>query len=257
MSNGIEEIVQIAEEDTVLAVMLSLCSVTVFAIRFAGNRELDVRTIDAIFDHAKAKAARAENKSPHRTRRTVLCILYAVLLSACGSVWFPAVVILRNGVVVFSCPIRIHVPLWIASTQAIVMANVFLRRFCFERIAISRRPTSIGEPTSSARQSLRPVIVLRVPKVGLVSRVIHGYTSVVTFGLYAFATAVFGAMTMFTASDAVWCLVLFSFAAGIGRIVASLIVEDYVRFRRTIVVDVQERQVQELKARIEATISLP
>lgn len=250
---------QIAEEDSILAIMLGFCSVTVFASRFGSNRELYIRTTDTVFEHIRfriekaTKAAVPKKQSPRRKRRVVHDIAYFVLLVACASAWFPTVVVLRNGVVVFSCPWLGHIPIWIGVTQGVVVANVLLSRFMFDRTTIVRQPPRNAQGRSS-NNSPRHSIILRVPKAGFTSRFVRGLTSTLTFALYTFGTAIFGAMTMFTASDATWCLVLFAFAAGLGRVVANFIIEDYVSCRRTIVVDVQEYQVNELEIRIEQAI---
>jgi hypothetical protein len=260
MSNSIEEIAHIAEEDSILAVMLGLCSVTVFASRFGSNREPYIRTTDTIFEHIRfrvekaSKARAAKKRSSGRMHRVIHGIAYSVLLVSCASVWFPTVVILRNGVVVFSCPYRIHVPLWIGLSQAVVVVNVLLGGFMFDRTIIVHQPPRYAQGRRSGHpsdKSLRHSIILRVPKAGFTSRFVRGFTSTITFALYTFGTAIFGAMTMFTASDATWCLVLFAFAAGMGRVVANFIIEDYVVCRRTFVVDIHEYQVNDLKMRIE------
>jgi hypothetical protein len=125
---------------------------------------------------------------------------------------------------------------------------MFDRTFIVHYSSRNAQGRSSGRPSDN---SLRHSIILRVPKAGFASRFARGFTSTITFALYTFGTAIFGAMTMFTASDATWCLVLFAFAAGTGRVVANFIIEDYVICRRPIVVDTQEYQVNELKMRIE------
>lgn len=265
MSNSIAEVVQIVEEDTVLAVMLGLSSVTVFASWFGSGREQYPRTAESILEYVTTRiertveSSKTEGLKALKKRRFALCLACGVLLAACFAVWFPATVILRNGVVVFSCPQQIHIPIWIGLGQILVVVHVLLRRFCFERTTIRFRPlqraTQSGQTPASIMESFEHFIILRSPKHGIVSRSLHGITSVLTFALYAFATAVLGATTMFTASDAVWCMVLFAFAAGMGRIVANFAIEDYIRCRRTIVVDVPQKQLDAVKKKGEGVVT--
>ena len=263
MSNSIEEINLIAEGNEILAIMMGLCSVTVFASRFGSGRETHTRTADAIFEHIRhkiekrTKATQADTRWSRWKPRLVLSSAYLILATACFTVWFPTVVILRNGVVVFSCPWRIHVPLWVGLGQSVVIANVLLRRLTFDKtIMLHHRGAGSRTKTSSRdrKRSAQLSVILRVAKTGFVPRIIRGFTSTITFALYAFGTAIFSAMTLFTASDSVWCLVLFAFAAGMGRVVANFVTDDQFGCLRTIVFDVQDQQVNELKKRVEEII---
>lgn len=118
MSNSIDDVVLVSEESGLLALALCLCSFTVFSPRFGGERSRHESTA-AIKEEIRHRIKRTYEKPvPPANRRhlrwshrDVLGAILALLVACCALIWYPTVMILRNGVVVFSCEPQVHIPI--------------------------------------------------------------------------------------------------------------------------------------------------
>lgn len=118
MSNSIDDVVLVSEESGLLALSLCLCSFTAFLPRFGGERNGHESTasIKEELRHRIKRAYKRRDSAPKRRHlrwphRDVLGAIVALLVACCGLIWYPTVMILRNGVVVFSCEPQVHIPI--------------------------------------------------------------------------------------------------------------------------------------------------
>lgn len=118
MSNSIDDLVFISEQNKVLAIILSLCTFTVFPPRFGGERsprqptaaikEDLLRCIDQVHERSNP----AKNKQqPQWLYRVVLAVVITLLVAASALIWQPAISIRKEATVVFSCRFQDHVPI--------------------------------------------------------------------------------------------------------------------------------------------------
>lgn len=116
ISNSIDDVVLVSEESRLLALALSLCSLTVFPSRFGGERH-ELRATAAIQEELKYYIVRAcENQDFSRqsslwSYHAVFGGTLALLLACCVLIWYPTIMISENGVVIFSCNPQIHMPI--------------------------------------------------------------------------------------------------------------------------------------------------
>lgn len=118
MSNSIDDVVLVSEESGLLALALCLCSFTAFLPRFGGerNRHESTASIKEELRHRIKWAYKRRDSTPNRrhlrwAHRDVLGATIALLVACCGLIWYPTVMILQNGVVVFSCEPQVHIPI--------------------------------------------------------------------------------------------------------------------------------------------------
>jgi len=268
MSNSVEEVVAIAEESQIMALALSLCSITVFAPRFGSqnDRPASIAAIKEQLEHHVKTLHRPGQTQTLKSRMLMrwaeLGTAIAILMVCCVMIWRPVVTILRNGVVVLSCGPRAHVPIWVGLAQLTAVLNVLLRRRSMEIVPIKLVHQNVVAPDLPgslaqrffASHSRSYEVLLRYPKDDCGAISIRVLTSIMSTALYAFATGVLGAMTMFPASDAIRALVMFAAAAGIGRIIGSWASAPQSHWRTTLLVDVEERQVAELQRFVEEEV---
>lgn len=273
MGNGVEDVIFVAEESWFLGVMCALCSSTLFAERF-GSGGQGVQTLEGMVEvvevqvkrafaaTANAESVGAETLASRRRKAIAGC---ALLLAAFGAgVWYAASVIWTQGVVVYSCPWTIHVPIWISLTQAIALVNIATLRWQYRHVEpIDLHQPEATKPNASNATTAKPqpkkqpwprYIMLRHKQNSTFAKGARGATNILTFSLLAFATTVLGGMTMFTASEAVWCMALLAAAAGVSRLVGKWVADGLSGYRQTAVFDVQERHMDELRARVEGMI---
>ncbi|KAK3173594.1 hypothetical protein OEA41_006926 [Lepraria neglecta] len=127
LSNSIHEVAATADESIVLAVALSLSSVTAFTSRFG---DMPVRASEAFFgekdENRKVERLRGtwENIEKHmekikgqgrtpwsRHRRLKAGVLYILLLALSAGIWYEVYETTRYGVIVNACPIKVNVGL--------------------------------------------------------------------------------------------------------------------------------------------------
>lgn len=146
----------------------------------------------------------------------------------------------------------------IALVQLLALSNVLLKSASIqvERVSLCQitTPTASQSNAHSESQPRPRTVILRYWKEGMLPQAIRAVTAVFSLALYAYATAVLGAMMMFPASDAVRAMVMFAINAGIGRIVASYAISHDHYWKTTIVVDVARWQMDELRAYVKAEV---
>lgn len=132
MSNSIDDVVLVSEESGLLALALCLCSFTVFPPRFGGerNRHESTAAIKEGLKHRIKQAYEKRDSVPNRRHlrwsyRDIRGAIVAFLVACCGLIWYPTVMILRNGVVVFSCEPQVHVPICELRLMSLTISFIF------------------------------------------------------------------------------------------------------------------------------------
>ena len=97
-------------------------------------------------------------------------------------------------------------------------------------------------------------MILRSEKNSTLSQVIQLFTSILSFGLYTYSTAILAGMAMFPASDALRCMVLFTISAGIGRSIVSRVIARRGRWKSNIVFDINGKGGAKLKDEVEVAL---
>lgn len=252
VSNTVDEVIVAAEENLLLGLLLSICSITTFTARF-GRSEMKHQPVEEILAKIKyhvrklpcepAKPTNGFSSMLHNqrlVRRIVLGVSYFTLLAGCAAIWYAVYRIRLEGVIIFSCALKFWIPLWVALTQFIALLNV-----------LGRRLTWRHENINFATDHFTFRVVLRCRNSSIISQGARGLTSVMSFALYAYATCMLGSMTMFTASVAIWCMALFAGAVGLSRIICEWAGSAFGSYKTAHVVEVPERFMEETKKRIE------
>ena len=181
-----------------------------------------------------------------KTRQpAILAVVIGLLATGCAAIWYPVYEIQRNGVVIFSCTLQIHIPIWVALVQGTALVNIILMSFTVEKIAISLKPPRRGQGKHNSVRGHS--VILRCHKNNIKAQAIRWFTSILSMALYTYATGVFSGMTMYPASDGIRALVPFGIVAGIGRIITSLAATKNSRWKKTIVFQVQQRHLKFLE----------
>ena len=141
LSNSINEVSSIADESVLLAVALSLSSVTAFNYRF---RDKNTASSDTIFAESSLDSDRSyeawvklknivlnaegEGGMPWwrrwMTRNYAMCV---VLYALSALVWYEVYQIAKYGIMTFACPIKVNVGIWVGLSQLLVLLNVGCR----------------------------------------------------------------------------------------------------------------------------------
>ena len=147
LSNSIDEVSSIADESTLLAVALSISSVTAFILRFRGKTNM---LSDSFFTDASISASDRSQlawaklatwmsnrkiqplrswRLPWRISKYAICIL---LIALSASIWYEVYQITRYGVITFACPVKVNVGIWVGLSQLLVLLNVGCRHYAFD-----------------------------------------------------------------------------------------------------------------------------
>ena len=174
MSNSINEITTVADQSIVFAVTLSLTSITTFNLRFWDGPS---RLPDNIFerqkwDHTRTGTAlslleelRARSRRSRPWWQSTQMQIYAlgILVIASGAgIWYEVYEITRYGIVVFACPIRLNIGIWVGLSQFLVVLNVLCRSILFDIHTI--HITTGGDTRSRETRRLLPS-TLQVPRL--------------------------------------------------------------------------------------------
>lgn len=144
LSNSINETTAIADESVVLAIALSVSSITAFNRRFGDRPD---RLTDTVFEresdgHPRIQTALsilggliAQSWMSRRWWKGSEAQLHtsspvAVLVGA--GVWYEVYEIARYGIIVFACPVKANVGMWIGLTQLLTLLNVLCRSLVFD-----------------------------------------------------------------------------------------------------------------------------
>lgn len=146
LSNSINEVSSIADKSILLAVVLSLSSVTAFNYRF---RDKSDTPSDAIFtessvgsDRPQAAWAKLENlmlntekKGPISwwlRRNTYYYAICLILFAFSASIWYEIHQTAKYGIITFACPVKVNVGIWAGLSQLLVLLNVGCRHCAFD-----------------------------------------------------------------------------------------------------------------------------
>ena len=265
MSNSINEITSIADESVVLAIALSITSITTFNSRFGNSPKL---LSDTIFEkqkwgHTRTETAlsilkdlRAQSRRFHPWWQSSQMQIYALSIIAVAigaGIWYEVYEITRYGVVVFACPVKVNVGIWVGLSQLLVLLNVLCRSLLFDVHTIHVRTGDIRPRRHSRAPSAntdRSSIVLRCPRDTFSRWLLQSLTAIVSFSLYAYGTTLLASMTLIPASDAIRAMVVTTFSAGFGRLARDWFTSARKRKSQVIVIDVPADFLQDFTASI-------
>ena len=266
LSNSINEITSIADDSLLLAIALSISSVTAFTSRF-GDRP--TRSSDMVFEEQRGNPARmqtalsnledlvAQSRRPRpwwksSQTQTYVLSLFAAFVGV--GVWYEVYEITRYGIVVFACPVKANVVMWIGLSQLLSLSNVLCRSFSFEihTIQVNAVNTRLERPsdTRPASANRSATVVLRSPRNTFLQWLFQTFTAIASFTLYAYGTILLASMTLIPASDAIRAMVSLTISAGFGRLAGYWLSSPRRRGSRTIVVDVPADCKQEFTSMI-------
>lgn len=253
MSNSINEITSIADESVFLAIALAISSTTTFSSRFG---ERPKRPSDALFKKPGGRHARiptalsiledlmAQSQRPcpwwrSSKIRVYVSILIAFLIGAL--VWYEVYQITRYGVVVFACPVKANIGIWVGLSQLLALLNVGCRSFLFDIRTIHVGAGDTGprrQPNSPSINAKYPSIVLRCPRSTFIGSLLQTSTAIASYVLYAYGTTLLASLTLIPASDAIRAMVVSTAGAGFGRLTGSWFTSPRRRTGQIIVIDV-------------------
>lgn len=233
MSNSINEITATADESTLLAVVLSISSITAFNSRF-GDRPK--RFSDALFEDQSVSPARlqtalsmlkdlmAQSQGPRSWWQTSEIRFYLSSLIAITvgvGVWYEVYEITRYGVSTLACPVKVNIGIWVGLSQLLALLNVACRYFLFNIRTIrikagDRRPRRRSDAPSVSTN--RFVIVLRSPRNTFAGFLLQTFTAIASFTLYAYGTVVLAGTTLIPSSDVIRAMAMATISAGFGRL---------------------------------------
>lgn len=233
MSNSINEITTVADQSVVFAVTLSLTSITTFNLRFW---DFPSRLPDIIFERQKWDFTRAETalsllaELRARSRKSrpwwqssqmqIYALSILVIASGAG-IWYEVYEVTRYGIVVFACPIKLNIGIWVGLSQLLVLLNVLCRSILFDIHTIhittgeDTRPrgTLSAPPVNIARSS----IMLRSLRNTRSRWLLQSGTEVFGFVLYAYGTTLLASMTLIPAHNAIEAMMISTISVGFGR----------------------------------------
>jgi hypothetical protein len=292
LSNSIDEIVTIADENPMLALLLALSSTTSFSSRFnhseaphmfeqhagyilAAERSV-MHLVSKSLRHNEGARGRRwfKNESFHMGGAII------ALIACAGGVWWSVWTLTRYGCVAWSCGARFHIPLWVALSQLLAVLNIALRWSVFRIEEITLRvpenaragiPRTSGPVLSHSGQGRMPklerweplpdgavgdiTVGLRCCRYGWKRWFIRTTSSVISYGLYTFSTVVFASMIFILPATAVYMLVIFSVAGSVGRVVGYWARSSLRLGKAVIVFDVPEIHMRDLRERLENEVN--
>ena len=270
MSNSIQETISIADESAILAVASSVSSITAFNLRFGDKLE---RLSDILFkekewghtnihialwdlDSMMADALTPRPWWQKNNTHIYVTSLIALLLGA--GVWYEVYEITRYGIVVFACPIKVNIVLWVALSQLLALLNVLCRSLLFEYHTIQirkreprpRMARPNGNAASRAVKTQSSTIILRCPRDTSLRWALNTFTAVVSFSMYGYGTIVLASMVLIPASDAIRAMVVSASGAGFARLAGHWLTSPRRRGNRAFIVDVPAHRIKDFIAAI-------
>ena len=284
LSNSIGEVVAIADDSLPLAIALSFSSITSFVIRLSSRTqifsdtffsELSVSSecLEAAWNKLQVLMSKIEKQGPRpwwSRWKIWSCIRCLILVAMNAATWYAVFQITKYGIIVFACPIKVNVGIWVGLTQLLVLLNVACRRYAFDIRTVffkhreRRLPTTNQVQNFSPSMSRRPppatlsqnntktkskiptpikppepfTIFLRSPHTTTASWLLQTFTAITSFILFAYGTVVMASMTLIPSSDAIRVMTVFSTSAGFARLCASWTVSPSRTASRLVVIDV-------------------
>ena len=266
MSNSINEITSIADDSLLLATILSMSSVTAFITRF-GDRP--IRSSNTVFEEQRGSHAHIQTAlsvlgdlicESYRPRPwwksgQTQSLVFSVVAALVGAgVWYEVYETTRYGIIVFACPVKSNIGIWIGLSQLLTLSNVLWRSFIFEihtiKINAVGTRSARDSNTPSGRPSRSATLVLRSPRDTFLQWFLQTFTAVASFSLYAYGTVLLASVTLIPASDAIRAMVMLTISAGFGRLAGSWFTSPRRTGSRTIVVDVPADCKEEFTSKI-------
>lgn len=287
LSNSIEEIVTISYESHMLALFLALSSTSTFNSRFTNPEQ------SPIFEHQDGYVVAAHRSVLIRVQKILhhnrennerkwymnekfhMHVATLALIICAGGIWFSVWTLTRYGCVVWSCSSRVHVSLWVALSQALVVLNIAFRSSVFrtEQITLrilnnQREGTTTPEPkpphprqrhVPTPERQERPldgparhlIIILRCHRRGWERWIVQIISSIISFALYTFSTVALAGMALIWPNNAVYIMAIFSVAGGAGRLVGYW-ASSALRLGKTVIsFDIPETHIDNLRERLE------
>lgn len=276
--NSIGEVVAIADDSLPLAIALSFSSVTSFVIWLSSRTqtssdtffsELSVSSecLEGAWNKLQVLMSKIEKQGPQTwwSRWKIWSYIRCLILVAMNAAtWYAVFQMTKYGIIVFACPIKVNVGIWVGLTQLLVLLNVGCRRYAFDIRTVffkhreRRLPTTQqvqnSSPSLSGRQpsaalsknntktkSKTPTpitIVLRSPHTTTASWLLQTFTAITSFILFAYGTVIMASMTLIPSSDAIRVMTVFSTSAGFARLCASWTASPSITASRVVVIDV-------------------
>ena len=270
MSNSIQETISIADESVILAVALSLSSITAFNSRFGDRLERlsDILFKEKEWGHTNIHTAlwalenmMAEARKPHPWWQENNAQIYATSLIALvlgAGVWYEVYEITRYGIIVFACPIKVNVAIWVALSQLLALLNVLCRSVLFEFHTIQIRKKEPrrrvarpdGNTASHQVKTQCSTIILRCPRDTSLRWALHSFTALVSFSMYAYGTILLASMILIPASDAIRAMVVLASGAGFARLAGHWHTSPRRRGNHAFVVDFPAHRIQDFSAAV-------
>jgi len=293
ISNSLEELVLFSYHSPILTILLCLSSTTAFSTRldfhsssshqasFEGNAQRVQHRIDHVFEVlATSKEGKQKRQSIQNEKILGYCF-GATLVGLVAAVWNKTVDVTIYGIVVFACPVKANVPIYVLLSQLLAILSVVLRNYSFasRRIHIpesscqSRRVTSgvvnlilaINTRLFQLRMGARPresccrlsskcdctIIILIAERLTSTRTVLQAVSAIFSYGLLTYGTVILASINMYSTSDAVRVMVVMTISAGFGRLVGSWIVRCSRTGRRFIIVDVPIAQLDQVAYQVE------
>jgi len=292
LSNSIEEIVAIADESPKLALLLALSSTASFSTRFTNSEAPHMfeqhagyilaaeRSVVHLVSKSLRHNERGRGRRWFKNETFHMGVAIIALIVCAGGVWYSVWTLTCYGCVVWSCPAKFHISLWVALSQVLAVLNIALRSSVFRieritpripknaRASISRTSRHVlshsGQgrmPTLERREPLPDgavgdiTIVLRCCRHGWKRWFIQTTSSVISYALYTFSTVVLASMMLILPVTAVYIMVVFSVAGGVGRLVGYWASSSLRLGKAVIVFDVPEIHMKDLRERLENEVN--
>ena len=269
MSNSIDEVAAIAEESMVLAIAVSLSSVTTFSSRLGDkitSVKLDYQYMTPEYlqaAHDSIKEAIQNKRQKHwwgwRNTRSQDAFIGIAIVGISTLIWYELYLVTRYGIVTFSCPVKVSVILWALLGQSLTLLGIFTRRYSYDsrRIHIKRwngrARRTLTEPMLEAPEVESEIgnviIVLRCLRSTWPRRALQFTIAVFSFAIYTYGTVVLASMTLFEAADAIRVVVVVSINAGVGRVVGHWAIS-LRKGKKAILVDVPAAHIDKLSEMI-------
>ena len=270
MSNSIQEIISIADESVILAVALSVSSITAFNLRFGDRLERlsDMMYKETEWGHTNIQVAllalenmmvEARKLRPWWQKNNTQIYATSLIALVLGAgVWYEVYQITRYGILVFACPIKVNIVLWVALNQLLALLNVLCRSVLFEyhttQIRKKEPRPRMARPDGNAAsrhvESQCSTIVLRCPRDTSLRWALNTFTAVVSFSMYAYGTILLASMILIPASDAIRAMVVSASGAGFARLAGHWVTSPHRRSNRALIIDVPAHRIQDFTAAI-------
>ena len=253
MSNSINEITSIADESVLLAIALSITSITAFFRRFGDGPS---RSTGTFFEEQGGKDVRiqaalsilkdAMSPTPKplpwwQSSKMHIYVLTLIAITLAAVIWYEVYEVTKNGIMTFACPVKVNIGIWVGLSQLLCLANLLGRSVLFDTRTVrfrARDAVSAAHPAGSFPHVKRSLIVIRCPRDTFLRWVFQTFTAIASFILYAYGTVLLASTTLVPASDAIRAMVVVTASAGFGRLVLYWLTRPERRGRHIIVVDV-------------------